>query len=119
IACYPVSAREGTGLDEMLDGLARAAAEAAAPAAPVLRVYRPEPVGGRIRVQRQGDAFHVTSRRVTSIVARTDLANPDALIHMRSQLAASGLREALVEAGAQAGDTVVVGEDEFLFDPEL
>ena len=119
VACYQISAREGTGLEELLGGLARAVEEAAQPARPVLRVYRPEPVAGRITIQRRGDAYHVTSRKITGIVARTDLANPDALVYMRQQLAATGLRQALADAGANAGDTVVVGEAEFLFDPEL
>jgi Obg family GTPase CgtA-like protein len=56
---------------------------------------------------------------VERIVARTELANPEALARMRQQLAVAGLRQALVDAGAVQGDTVVVGEMEFLFDPEL
>jgi GTP-binding protein len=56
---------------------------------------------------------------VERIVARADLGNPEALARMRRQLAGAGLRQALMEAGAEAGDTVMVGDTEFLFDPEL
>jgi Obg family GTPase CgtA-like protein len=38
---------------------------------------------------------------------------------MRRQLDAIGLRQALLDAGAGPGDTVVIGKVEFLFDPDL
>ncbi|HEV3233398.1 MAG TPA: GTPase ObgE [Candidatus Dormibacteraeota bacterium] len=114
-ACYLVSAEEGTGLDELTEALA----SADEPPKPLLQIYRPEPVAARISVRREGDGFRVKSRAVERIVARADLGNPEALARMRRQLAGAGLRQALMEAGAEAGDTVMVGDTEFLFDPEL
>jgi hypothetical protein len=38
---------------------------------------------------------------------------------MRRLLDALGLRQALFDAGAVVGDTVMIGKVEFLFDPDL
>jgi GTP-binding protein len=114
-----ISAREGQGLEELLEAVAEAHAGARRPAAPALRVYRPEPEPGRLKVTREGEVFTVGGAGVDRIVAQTDIANPDALERMQRLLAAAGLRDALVAAGAGEGDTVAIAGQEFLFNPEL
>jgi GTPase len=114
-----ISAREGEGLVQLVDAVARANAAARRPPAPPLRVYRPEPEFGRLEVNRDGEVFTVSGVEADRVVAQTDLANPDALERMQRTLGAMGLREALVSAGAGAGDTVALGGQEFLFNPEL
>jgi GTP-binding protein len=119
LECHAVSALTGEGLEDVIQALAVASEEPDVEARPVLKIYRPEPIRRRIKVTREGSAFRVQNRAVERIVARTELANPEALARMRQQLAVAGLRQALVDAGAVQGDAVVVGEMEFLFDPEL
>ncbi|MDQ6747863.1 MAG: Obg family GTPase CgtA, partial [Candidatus Dormibacteraeota bacterium] len=63
--------------------------------------------------------YTVTGVEVERIVQQTDMSNPDALERMQQLLGAAGLRQALIGAGAGEGDTVSLGDQEFLFNPEL
>jgi GTP-binding protein len=45
-------------------------------------------------------------------VAQTDFANDEAVGYLADRLAKAGVEDALVEAGAKAGDEVVIGPDE-------
>ncbi|MFN2465656.1 MAG: GTPase ObgE [Candidatus Dormibacteria bacterium] len=114
-----VSAREREGLAELVEAVARVHAAARGPHRPPLRVYRPEPQFGPLEVAVEGDVFTVTGVEVERIVTQTDMSNPDALERMQQLLGAAGLRQALVAAGAGEGDTVRLGDQEFLFNPEL
>jgi len=113
------SARDGQGLGELIDAVAQAHLEARKPHSPPLRVYRPEPEFASMEVVREQDVFIVSGSDVERIVNQTDMANPDALERMQNLLGSSGLREALVAAGAGEGDTVSIAGLEFLFNPEL
>ncbi len=86
---------------------------------PRLRIYRPKPVREKIRIEKDGDRYRVYGRSVESVVAQTNVENPEALARMRSQLDVAGLRQALLDAGVEGGDTVMVGSLEFVFDPNL
>jgi GTP-binding protein len=118
-AVVAASARDGLGLEQLVDAVARAHVEVRKPHAPPLRVYRPEPEFSRLEVTRDGDVFTVHGSDVERIVSQTDMSNPDALDRMQSLLGAAGLRESLVTAGAGEGDTVSIAGAEFLFNPEL
>ena len=113
------SARDGEGLEALVDAVAQANVEARKPHAPPLRVYRPEPEFSKMEVVREDGVFTVHGTDVERIVSQTDMANPDALERMQSLLGQAGLREALVGAGAGEGDTVSISGFEFLFNPEL
>ena len=121
MTAVPVSAVEGEGLDELTAVIfsAEVTARSGAVPRPSFRVFKPEPVAAAVTVKRRGDAFLVRGAGIEAIVARSDLDNPVAVSRMRRQLAAAGLREALLEAGARGGDTVEVGGREFVFDPDL
>ena len=119
VQCLMVSARDGTGLEELAEAMASVSADAGAERRPDLHIYRPEPLQPRITVRKEGEAFRVRSKAVESIVARADLGNSEALARMRRQLAGAGLRQALLDSGAEQGDTILVGDTEFLFDPDL
>jgi GTPase len=119
VSSHMVSALEGQGLESLLDAIREAAANSRRPPRPALRIYHPEPVLEKIRVTLRGDVYHVRGKAIESIVARTDINNPEALVRMRRQLDNAGLRQALLGAGAGIGDTVMIGAVEFLFDPDL
>ena len=114
-----ISAREGEGVDALVSALVTSHAAARRPLSPPLRVYRPEPEFGPVNVKREGGVFVLTGVDVQRIVAQTDMANPDALERMQRLLSGAGVREALVAAGAGEGDTVAIGDQEFVFNPEL
>jgi GTP-binding protein len=119
IAVHQVSALDGIGLVNLLDTIREAVTQSRTPQRPALRVYRPEPIQEKVRVTHDGEAYHVRGKTIEAIVSRTDITNPDGLVRMRRQLDTAGLREALLDAGAGVGDTVMIGAVEFLFDPDL
>jgi GTP-binding protein len=119
LVCHKVSAREGQGLEALLQSIREAAISGRRPRPPALRVYHPEASEPKVRVTFQDAAYRVRGKNVEAIVSRTDINNPEALTKMRRHLDAIGLRQALLEAGAGVGDTVLIGKVEFLFDPDL
>ncbi|MDR0591751.1 MAG: GTPase ObgE [Bifidobacteriaceae bacterium] len=77
-------------------------------------VLRPEPVSARgFTVRRRESAagvyFQVRGAKVERWVAQTDFANDEAVGYLADRLAAAGVEEELVKAGAKAGDEVVIG----------
>ncbi|MDR3107562.1 MAG: GTPase ObgE, partial [Bifidobacteriaceae bacterium] len=88
-------------------------------------VLRPKPVGlpsftVTRRQSGQGVYFQIQGRKVERWVAQTDFANDEAVGYLADRLAAVGVEDELVKAGAKAGDTVVIGPAEggVLFDWE-
>ena len=124
---HEVSAIDGTGLDGLrlrlgvlVDGLVRPPGEAPEPAAegePV--VLRPTALEGPVRIEATPDGYRVVSRRVERWVAMLPLDLPEAVRHLQGRMRRAGVERALVAAGARAGDTVLIGPEEFAFDPDL
>lgn len=121
-----VSAVSGEGLEALryrlgalVDELGVAAdAPGAADAPPV--VLRPVGHDAPIRVELEEDgAFRVVSPRVERWVAMLPLEDAGAARYLQGRMRRAGVERALVAAGARHGDTVVIGEAEFGFDPEL
>lgn len=80
-------------------------------------VHRPAPEG--VRVEREGQRiFRVVGRQAERAVALSDLTDPTALDEVWRRLRRLGVHRALVRAGAGSGDTVVIGELEFEYEPE-
>jgi GTPase len=113
-----VSAESGEGLDALVDAVAAALAARPAPApaagpAPVLR-----PRGdrtGAFHIEREAEAFRVVGAGIERLVAKADLGNEEAVRYVQEVMEKAGVSTALRRAGAQPGDTVVVGEVEFSF----
>ena len=124
---HEVSAVDGTGLDGLrlrlgvlVDGLVRPAGEAPeAPAEGEPVVLRPTALEGPVRVEVTPDGYRVVSRRVERWVAMLPLDVPEAVRHLQGRMRRAGVERALVAAGARAGDTVLIGPEEFAFDPDL
>jgi GTP-binding protein len=94
-------------------GVAAAAAVEAPSASIVLR-----PGEERLEaftVEAVGDHFVVHGTQVERLFAKADMDNEDALAYLQTIIERAGLNEALRRAGAQSGDTVVVGGQEFEF----
>ncbi len=77
-----------------------------------------------LRVERRGEGtFEVFGTRAEEEVAVADLESREGLMYLHRQLGRLGVLRELRRAGAQAGDTVIVGEVELEYvdalDPEL
>ena len=78
-------------------------------------VIRPKAVGSRDtvtvgRVQMDGEeVFQVRGDKPERWVRQTDFANDEAIGYLADRLAAAGVEDQLMKAGAFAGDTVVIG----------
>ncbi len=112
-----VSAVTHEGLRELsfeLAGLVRRQRERIPAAAP-RPVLRPQAVGGRaaITVEARSHAgevvYQVRGDKPERWVRQTDFANDEAVGYLADRLAAAGVEDRLLEAGAVAGDTVVIG----------
>ncbi|MGZ4632088.1 MAG: GTPase ObgE [Actinomycetes bacterium] len=125
---FPISAATRAGLRELSFGMAevvmKARADAPTPEATRI-VLRPRAVDDSgFTVTREetpdGPRFMVTGGKPTRWVRQTDFANDEAVGYLADRLNRLGVEEALVKAGAQAGDEVVIGEGEqaVLFDWE-
>jgi GTPase len=121
-----VSAVSGAGLDalryrlgQLIDELGPALdAESAADAEPV--VLRPAGHSAPVRVEVEEDgAFRVVSDRVERWVAMLPVEDHGAARYLQGRMRRAGVERALIGAGARQGDTVVIGDVEFAFDPEL
>src|SRR5918912_1551849 len=123
---FPVSAATGEGLRELGFTLARAVEEhrAALPEPEPVRVtLTPRAVDdGGFTVERDPDdegAFTVRGVKPERWVRQTDFTNDEAVGFLADRLNRLGVEDALQEAGAQEGDTIVIGDVAFDFVPTL
>jgi GTP-binding protein len=109
----PVSAATRGGLRELSFAMAARVQQARdeAPALEATRiVLRPTAVDDSgFSVVKDGDRFVVTGSKPTRWVRQTDFSNDEAVGYLADRLARLGVEEALVAAGAEAGDEVVIG----------
>lgn len=120
-----VSAVSGEGREALVAGLAvlmervwtleaaQTEADAVSAAAVVLRPG--EDRLGAFTVTREGDHFLVEGSQLQRLFAKADLDNEDAVRYLQEVIERAGLNDALRHAGAQPGDTVVLGDQEFEF----
>ena len=83
-------------------------------------VIRPAAVGrrekepvARVRLlahPSEGQVYQVRGQRPERWVRQTDFSNDEAVGYLADRLAAAGVEDELVKAGAHAGDTVLIGE---------
>jgi GTP-binding protein len=109
----PVSAATRGGLRELSFAMAAKVQQARdeAPALEATRiVLRPAAVDDTgFTVVKDGDRFVTTGTKPTRWVRQTDFSNDEAVGYLADRLARLGVEEALVAAGAEAGDEVVIG----------
>jgi GTP-binding protein len=109
----PVSAATRGGLRELSFAMAAKVQQARdeAPALEATRiVLRPAAVDDTgFTVVKDGDRIVITGTKPTRWVRQTDFSNDEAVGYLADRLARLGVEEALVAAGAEAGDEVVIG----------
>ncbi len=119
-----VSAATRSGLREMSFAMAElvARARSEAPDLEATRiVLRPRAVDERdFEVVQVDGRFAVRGSKPTRWVRQTDFSNDEAVGYLADRLARLGVEDALLEAGAQEGDTVLIGagDDAVVFDWE-
>jgi len=84
---------------------------------PQHRVFRPAPSRGFKVAQNEEGAYVVEGESVEKLVARYDLNNEDALMHLERRLRGLGVIRALQAAGFEPGDDVEIGGVVFELDP--
>jgi GTP-binding protein len=128
LAVYEVSAATTEGLRELKFAMAEIVAQARAAAPepePARVVIRPPAVkdAGFEIVRTDEGAYLIRGERPSRWVNQTDFTNDEAVGYLGDRLARLGVEEALAKAGAEAGDTVLIGDfdDAVVFDwaPEL
>jgi GTP-binding protein len=120
-----IAAADLDGTAEVLDraallvASARAAELEAARAEPSAagehRVYRHSPRRPAPAVSREGDVFRVTAAGIERLVAMTDMESDEAVGRLQQKLRTAGVDAALAAAGCVDGDTVRIGELEFIY----
>jgi GTP-binding protein len=128
LAVYEVSAATTEGLRELKFAMAEVvtAARAAQPEPePARVVIRPQPVkeAGFEIVRTPDGEYLIRGEKPSRWVSQTDFSNDEAVGYLADRLARLGVEAALAEAGAQAGDTVLIGDLDdavvFDWDPDL
>lgn len=66
-------------------------------------------------IEREPEGWRVRGRKIERLIAMTNFDQPEALDRIQRVLDASGINAALVEAGIQEGDTVLVGDAELVW----
>jgi GTPase len=115
---YPISAVAGTGLPALLAAAAKALDRA--PEEPLFMpeasaVYKLEP---DFKVERRGEVFVVSGRRVERLIAMTNFEQDEAVARLQKILRKMGVEKALEKQGIQPGDPVSIGDHEFNYQPE-
>jgi len=128
LAVYEISAATTEGLRELKFAMAHLVAQA--------RAARPEPEPARVvirpaavsepgfEVVRMPDgAYLIQGEKPARWVRQTDFSNDEAVGYLADRLARLGVEEALAKAGAEPGDTVLIGDLDdavvFNWDPTL
>jgi GTP-binding protein len=128
LAVYEVSAASTEGLRELKFAMAEIVEQARAMAPepePVRVVIRPPAVkdAGFEIVRTDDGAYLIRGEKPLRWVNQTDFTNDEAVGYLADRLARLGVEGALAKAGAEPGDTVLIGDFDdavvFDWDPEL
>lgn len=114
IEAFPISAKEGTGLESLVLLLAEEVEKARTEAkrSDGFELFRTVP-DERISVRRENSAWRIKGRRIERWVAMTDMNNSEAVSYLQGRLERAGVEAALGEAGAKMGDEVRIGDVSF------
>ncbi len=125
---FEISAATHEGLRELgfaMAELVASARENAPEPEPVRVVIKPAPVkDAGFEIVRTGDgAYLIRGEKTTRWVNQTDFTNDEAVGYLADRLARLGVEQALAKAGAEQGDTVLIGDESnavvFDWNPEL
>lgn len=108
-----VSAITGEGvpalIKETLEVLERVTAQRAVESEAPVKVFRPKPRGGNIKVLKEGDIFIVQAPSLERIVAGTNIRDPEARRQLNRYLSRPTIKNMLEKIGIKPGDKVRCG----------
>ena len=122
VAPVALSATGHQGLEDVVAAVGQTLAHAETTAA-----RRSDEDGGRVvlrpasdrvasfSVLKEGDGFRVKGGALERLVAKADLDNREAVEYVQTVMEKAGVSTALRKSGAQPGDAVLIGEQEFEF----
>ncbi|MBC7630730.1 GTPase ObgE [Aeromicrobium sp.] len=126
---YDVSAASHAGLRELSFAMAEivASRRAATPVAEVTRIVLRPPaeagVGREFTITHTNGQWVVRGEKPKRWVRQTDFSNDEAVGFLADRLNRLGVEDELLKLGAEAGDDVVIGDEEnavvFDFDPQI
>ena len=116
-----ISAQAGTGLSELLRLVEKTVTQVrtkaavkkkktALPAVPVLRLAKS---ASDWAVEKQGDEFVVSGKKIEVFARRTDFSNEEGLQRLRDIMHKQGILRELGRQGVQAGSTIRIGANSF------
>ncbi|MGQ9730487.1 MAG: GTPase ObgE [Candidatus Zipacnadales bacterium] len=121
--CYAISAATHTGVNALMETVWQRLEELGP--APIQRaaepplIVAPPPPEVPLQVTVAGPhCFRVTGTAAERASARAYLESREGLVLFHQELSRLGVLQALAEAGAQEGDTVIIGTREFQYTPE-
>jgi GTP-binding protein len=79
------------------------------------RLYRHSPRRQTPAISREGEVYRVTAAGIERLVAMTDMESDEAVARLQQKLRSAGVDAALASAGCSDGDTVRIGELEFIY----
>jgi len=114
-----VSAATGEGISQLVGRLSDLVTQArrTEPGPEQFVVHRPIPEGVEV-VRRPDGVFEVRGRAARRAVALSDITAADAVAYIQHRLQRLGVNRALERAGARDGDTVVIGDFAFDYEPD-
>jgi GTP-binding protein len=113
-----ISCMTGEHLPELMERVFAMLEKTPAPQSSVQIVKRVREKTG-FTIKKMPDHYVVEGHQPERMVAMTDFKNEHAVEVLQRKLKYIGVEEALIAEGAQEGDTIVIGSQEFDFSPEL
>jgi GTP-binding protein len=112
----PVSCATGEGIDALLDAALKLLTAGAGDEEPVITpvkkyVYEPE-----FAITKEDGVFIVQGKKVDTLAAMTEFGEEEALRRFQNILKKIGVEKALEENGIKEGDTVRIGDYEFVYE---
>ncbi len=68
-----------------------------------------------LKIEKDGDVYTVSGTTIENMAAKTDFDNEEALLRFQNYCRRSGLDKELKKIGIKEGETVRIGEEEFIF----
>ena len=112
------SCNTGEGIEELSEKIFQYAEEAPDIPETIIPI-RPEKMITDFSVEKENDSFIVKGYKIEKLMAMMDLYNPDVVSYLQKKFKGIGLEDALINAGAKAGDNIIIGGQNFDFDPDL
>ena len=122
---FEISAVTGEGVGKLLYAVREELAKLPPPqplAEPEAEVVEYVARGPRLRevtIHRDGDVFVVSGEGVERLLVRTDIDNEAAMARFSGMLEKAGIYQLLREHGMKPGDTIRIGDEEFIYCDEF